>query len=107
MSIDFKGSHYLKGVILYAVFFYVRYAVDPRHNSLISVIFRLNNVEGTGVDALKILQARPDLFFRVSGIGLADFTTLVAALEPVWRKQEHKRLSRAEIHRKRPGKPAG
>ncbi len=51
------------------------------------------------MDALKVLQARPDLFFRLSGIGLADFTTLVAALEPVWRKQEHKRLSRADRQR--------
>ena len=30
MSIDFKGSHYPKNVILYAVFFYVRYAVSYR-----------------------------------------------------------------------------
>ena len=30
MSIDFKGSHYPKGVILYAVSFYVRYAVSYR-----------------------------------------------------------------------------
>jgi len=45
--------------------------------------------------ALKTLQARPDLFFRLSGIRLADFAALVAALEPIWRKQEHKRLSRA------------
>lgn len=29
--IDFKGSHYPKGVILYAVFFYVRYAVSYRN----------------------------------------------------------------------------
>ena len=29
MSIDFKGSHYPKDVILYAVFFYVRYGVGP------------------------------------------------------------------------------
>ena len=28
--IDFKGSHYPKDVILYAVFFYVRYAVSYR-----------------------------------------------------------------------------
>ena len=27
MSIDFKGSHFPKDVILYAVFFYIRYAV--------------------------------------------------------------------------------
>jgi len=30
MAIDFKGSHYPKPVILYAVFFYVRYAVSYR-----------------------------------------------------------------------------
>ncbi len=30
MSIDFKGSHYPKDVILYAVFFYVRYAISYR-----------------------------------------------------------------------------
>jgi putative transposase len=30
MSIDFQGSHYPRGVILYAVFFYVRYAVSYR-----------------------------------------------------------------------------
>ena len=30
MTIDFKGSHYPKEVILHAVFFYVRYAVSYR-----------------------------------------------------------------------------
>ena len=30
MSIDFKGNHCPKDVILYAVFFYVRYAVSYR-----------------------------------------------------------------------------
>ena len=30
VTIDFKGSHYPKSVILYAVFFYVRYAVSYR-----------------------------------------------------------------------------
>ena len=30
MTIDFKGSHYPRDVILYAVFFYVRYAVSYR-----------------------------------------------------------------------------
>jgi putative transposase len=30
VTIDFKGSHYPKDVILYAVFFYVRYAVSYR-----------------------------------------------------------------------------
>jgi putative transposase len=29
-KIDFKGSHYPKDVILYAVFFYARYAVSYR-----------------------------------------------------------------------------
>ncbi|NKK02068.1 IS6 family transposase, partial [Rhizobium leguminosarum bv. viciae] len=28
--VDFNGSHYPKDVILYAVFFYVRYAVSYR-----------------------------------------------------------------------------
>lgn len=28
MTIDLKGSHYPKNVILYAVFFYVRYGVS-------------------------------------------------------------------------------
>ena len=30
MTIDFKGSQYPKSVILYAVFFYVRYVVSYR-----------------------------------------------------------------------------
>jgi putative transposase len=30
MKVDFKGSHYPKDVVLYAVFFYVRYAVSYR-----------------------------------------------------------------------------
>ncbi len=30
MALDFKGAHYPKGVILYAVYFYVRYAVSYR-----------------------------------------------------------------------------
>ena len=30
VSDDFKGSHYPKSVILYAVFFYVRYGVSYR-----------------------------------------------------------------------------
>ena len=30
MTIDFKGSHYPKSVILYAVFFYVSYGVSYR-----------------------------------------------------------------------------
>lgn len=47
------------------------------------------------MDAFTVLQARPDLFFRLSGIRRADFEALVAALEPIWCKQEHKRLSRA------------
>lgn len=28
MTIDFKGNHFPKDVILYALFFYVRYAVS-------------------------------------------------------------------------------
>ena len=30
MTIDFKGAHYPKDVILHAVFFYLRYAVSYR-----------------------------------------------------------------------------
>ncbi len=30
MAIDFKGSHFPKSVILYTVFFYVRYSVSYR-----------------------------------------------------------------------------
>jgi putative transposase len=30
MSVDFKGAHYPKSVILYAVYFYVRYGVSYR-----------------------------------------------------------------------------
>jgi putative transposase len=30
LTLDFKGSHYPRDVILYAVFFYVRYAVSYR-----------------------------------------------------------------------------
>lgn len=30
MAIDFKGSHFPNSVILYAVFFYVRYSVSYR-----------------------------------------------------------------------------
>ena len=30
MTIDFKGNHFLRSVILYAVFFYVRYGVSYR-----------------------------------------------------------------------------
>ncbi|WP_425305548.1 hypothetical protein [Brucella intermedia] len=30
MAIDFKGFHFPKSVILYAVFFYVRYSVSYR-----------------------------------------------------------------------------
>lgn len=30
MTIDFKGNHFLKSVILCAVFFYVRYGVSYR-----------------------------------------------------------------------------
>lgn len=30
MMVDFKGSHYPKDVVLYAVFFYVRHALSYR-----------------------------------------------------------------------------
>ncbi len=43
MAIDFKGNHYPKDVILYAVFFYVRYAVSYRdlEGLCLSAAFRL------------------------------------------------------------------
>ncbi len=43
---------------------------------------------------LKVLRARPELFFRLSGIGLADFEALVARLYPIWSANERNRLSR-------------
>ena len=46
--IDFKGSHYPKDVILYAVFFYVRYAVSYRD---LEEIMEERGVDVDGVDS--------------------------------------------------------
>lgn len=43
---------------------------------------------------LKVLRARPELFFRLSGVVLADFETLVGQLYPIWLIREERRLSR-------------
>lgn len=43
---------------------------------------------------LTVLRARPGLFFRLSGIRLADFEALVATLHPIWLESERQRLSR-------------
>ncbi len=43
---------------------------------------------------LKVLRARPALFFRLSGIRLENFDDLVKRTHPLWLKKEHKCLSR-------------
>lgn len=45
------------------------------------------------MNALKILRSQPTLFFRLSGIRLADFDELVKKTHPLWLKSEHQRLS--------------
>ena len=50
--------------------------------------------EGLAVRVLKVLRARADLFFRLSGIVLEDFELLVCQLDPIWLESEHHRLSR-------------
>ncbi len=46
------------------------------------------------MNTLKVLRARPTLFFRLSGIRLEDFDRLIKDTHPLWLKSEHKRLSR-------------
>ncbi len=46
------------------------------------------------MNTLKVLRARPTLFFRLSGIRLEDFDKLVKDTHPLWLKSEHERLSR-------------
>ena len=41
---------------------------------------------------LNVLTARPTLFFRLSGIRLTDFNTLVSTLHPIWLESEEQRL---------------
>jgi hypothetical protein len=42
---------------------------------------------------VKVLRRRPAMFFRLSGIRLADFDDLVAKLHPLWLCREEQRLS--------------
>ena len=46
------------------------------------------------MDTLKVLRARPSLYFRLSGIRLEDFDELCQKTYPIWIKSEHERLSR-------------
>ena len=48
--------------------------------------------EGLSMRVLKVLRARSDLFFRLSGICLEDFEALVAVLHPIWLDRERQRL---------------
>lgn len=43
---------------------------------------------------LKVLRQRPQLFFRLSGIRLSDFDTLLLKITPLWHEFEKQRLSR-------------
>ncbi|PCJ38689.1 MAG: IS5/IS1182 family transposase [Alphaproteobacteria bacterium] len=45
------------------------------------------------MNILKVLRARPALFFRLCGIRLEDFDDLLKRTYPLWLKNEHKRLS--------------
>lgn len=51
------------------------------------------------MNVLKVLRARPALFFRLSGVRLADFEALVDQLYPIWLIREEKRLSRKDRQR--------
>jgi len=51
------------------------------------------------MNVLKVLRARPTLFFRLSGIRVADFNTLVSTLHPIWLDSEARRLSRKDRQR--------
>ena len=44
------------------------------------------------MSVLSVLKSRPALFFRLSGICLADFDALVHQLQPLWLAQEKQRL---------------
>jgi len=48
---------------------------------------------------LKILRQRPELFFRLSGIRLADFDDLVEQMSPYWQESEYRRLSSKKRYR--------
>ena len=48
---------------------------------------------------LKVLRARPELFFRLSGIRPVDFDAPVCQLHPIWLAGETGRLSRKNRQR--------
>ncbi len=48
------------------------------------------------MNTLKILRARPELFFRLSSVRVVNFDKLVKDCHPLWLKSEHKRLSRKD-----------
>lgn len=49
---------------------------------------------------LKVLRQRPHLFFRLSGIRLADFDHLAKQTFPLWEESERTRLTREDRQRK-------
>ena len=51
------------------------------------------------MSVLSVLKSRPALFFRLSGICLADFDALVHQLQPLWLAQEKQRLTRKDRQR--------
>ena len=51
------------------------------------------------MSVLSVLKSRPALFFRLSGICLADFDALVHQLQPLWLTQEKQRLTRKDRQR--------
>lgn len=51
------------------------------------------------MNTLKVLRAKPSLFFRLSGIRVDDFDRLVQQTYPLWLKSEHRRLSHANRRR--------
>jgi len=46
------------------------------------------------MNVLKVLTARPALFFRRSVLRLTGFTTLVSTLHPIWLQSEARCLAR-------------
>ena len=48
---------------------------------------------------LKVLRSRPELFFRLSGLRIADFDALLIQLHPIWLAGETRRLSRKNRQR--------
>jgi len=55
--------------------------------------------EGGEMKVLRVLRRRPDLFFRLSGVRLADFDVLSRLVFPVWKVKEKQRLTRADRQR--------